>query len=68
MCEVRSQKNNKKQTPKIKKYNGQQPKEMDSDEPYMTWSKKMQLVQWTVWPTGALVATDSLWSQIPFNY
>jgi hypothetical protein len=48
------------QKPK-KKYNGQQQKEMDHHEPHLAPNEKMQGIQWTERPTGALVATSSLW-------
>jgi hypothetical protein len=60
MCEVRSRKNSQEQK-KEKKYNGQQQKEMDCDEPYSTPNEKTQGIQWTEWPTGALVVVGSLW-------
>jgi len=60
MCEVRSRKNG--QEPK-KKYSGQQPKEIDCDEPHPAPNEKTQPIQWTEWPTGALVAVNSLWPQ-----
>jgi hypothetical protein len=31
------------------------------DEPHLTLNKKTQPIQWTEWPTSALVAADSLW-------
>ncbi len=34
---------------------------MDYDEPRSASNEKMQPIQWTEWPTGALVATGSLW-------
>jgi hypothetical protein len=46
---------------KIKKYSGQQQKEIDCDEPHPTPNEKTQPIQWTEWPTGALVAVNSLW-------
>jgi hypothetical protein len=50
------------QEPKNKiKYSGQQQKEMDCDEPHLVPKEKTQPIQWTEWPTGALVAADSLW-------
>jgi hypothetical protein len=46
---------------KKKKYNGQQQKEMDCNELHLAPNKKMQPIQWTERPTGALVAAGSLW-------
>jgi hypothetical protein len=43
---------------KKKKHSGQQQKEMDCDEPHLTLNEKMQPIQWTKRPTGALV----IWS------
>jgi hypothetical protein len=34
---------------------------MDWDEPHPTSNEKMQPIQWTTRPTGALVAAGSLW-------
>jgi hypothetical protein len=59
MCEVRSREKRPK-TKKIK-YNGQQQKEMDWDEPHSVPNEKMQPIQWTERPTGALVVVGSLW-------
>jgi len=64
MCEVRSRKNGqeqKKKEKKKKKYSGQQQKEIDCDEPHPAPNGKMQPIQWTERPTGALVAVNSLW-------
>jgi hypothetical protein len=44
-----------------KKYNGQQQKKMDCHEPHPASNEKTQPIQWTEWPTGALVAVNSLW-------
>jgi hypothetical protein len=44
-----------------KKYNGQQQKEMDCDEPHLMPNEKMQPIQWIEQPTGALVVAGSLW-------
>ncbi len=44
-----------------KNNSGQQQKEMDCDEPHMGSNEKTQPIQWTKRPTGALVATGSLW-------
>jgi hypothetical protein len=52
-------------TPKKKKYNGQQQKEMDCREPHPALSEKTQPIQWTERPTGALVAVNSLWPCSP---
>jgi hypothetical protein len=43
------------------KYNGQQQKEMDCDEPHLAPNGKTQPIQWTERPTGALVGAGSLW-------
>jgi hypothetical protein len=59
MCEVRSRE--KRPRTKKKKYNGQQQKEMDCREPHPAPNEKMQGIQWTERPTGALVAAGSLW-------
>jgi hypothetical protein len=62
VCEVRSRKDSQEQKKKEKKtYNGQQQKEIDCDEPHPASNKKMQPIQWTERPTGALVAANSLW-------
>jgi hypothetical protein len=62
MCEVRSRRNGQEQKKKKKKkYSGQQQKEMDLDEPHPAPNEKMQPIQWTERPTGALVAASSLW-------
>jgi hypothetical protein len=37
---------------------------MDCDEPHFMLNEKTQPIQWTEWPTGALVATSSLWPKI----
>jgi hypothetical protein len=58
MCEVRS---SEKRPRNKKKYNGQQQKEMDCHEPHPAPIEKMQGIQWTERPTGALVAAGSLW-------
>ncbi len=60
MCEVRSRKNGQEQQKKKKKYSGQQQKEIDCDEPHPAPNEKMQPIQWTERPTGALVAVNSL--------
>jgi hypothetical protein len=40
---------------------------MDCDEPRLALNEKTQPIQWTEWPTGALVAAGSLWPYInPF--
>jgi hypothetical protein len=44
-----------------KKYSGQQQKEIDCDEPHPAPNEKMQGIQWTERPAGALVAVNSLW-------
>ncbi len=59
MCEVRSRE--KRPRTKKKMYNGQQQKEMDCHEPHPAPNEKMQGIQWTERPTGALVAAGSLW-------
>jgi hypothetical protein len=61
MCEVRSREKIAKKKPKKIKYNGQQQKEMDYDEPHLTLNEKTQPIQWKKWPTSALVAVGSLW-------
>jgi hypothetical protein len=63
MCEVRSKEKTTKNKPKKKRYNDQQPKinKMDCEEPHLMPNKKMEPIQWTEQPTGASVATGSLW-------
>jgi hypothetical protein len=65
MCEVKSRKNGQEffffKKKKGKKYSGQQQKEIDCDEPHPAPNEKMQPIQWTERPTGALVAVNSLW-------
>jgi len=56
-------KNKKKR--KKQKYNGQQQKEIDCDEPRLAPNEKTQPIQWTERPTGALVDVNSLWSFLP---
>jgi hypothetical protein len=34
---------------------------MTCDEPHLMPNEKMQLIQWTERPTGALMAAGSLW-------
>jgi hypothetical protein len=34
---------------------------MNCDEPHLVPNEKPQPIQWTEWPTGALVAAGSLW-------
>jgi hypothetical protein len=34
---------------------------MDCDEPHLAPNEKTQPIQWTEWPTGALMAAGSLW-------
>jgi len=34
---------------------------MDCDEPHLAPNEKTQPIQWTEWPTGALMAASSLW-------
>ncbi len=65
MCEVKSKKNGQEQkkNKKKEKYNGQQQKEIDCDEPHLALNEKTQPIQWTEWPTGALVAVNSLWPE-----
>jgi hypothetical protein len=60
MCEVRSKEKTAKNIEK-KKYDNQQRKEMQCNEPNLMSNEKMQPIQWTEWPTGALVAAGSLW-------
>ncbi len=57
---MRSSPGKNDQEPK-KKYNGQQQKEMECHEPHPAPNEKMQGIQWTERPTGALVAAGSLW-------
>jgi hypothetical protein len=59
MCEVRSRE--KQPRTQKKKYNGPQQKEMDCHEPHPAPNEKMQGIQWTERPTGALVVAGSLW-------
>ncbi len=37
---------------------------MDYDEPHLALNEKMQPIQWTERPTGALVAAGSLWPAV----
>jgi len=60
MCEVRSTRKTAKNQKKKKGYSNQQQREMDCDEPHLAPNEKMQPIQWTEWPTGALVAVGSL--------
>ncbi len=50
----------KNQKIKIKKYSGQQQKEIDCDEPHPAPNEKTQPIQWTKRPIGALVVINSL--------
>ncbi len=60
MCEVRSRE--KGQEPKKKKkVQGSVGKSNGCDEPRPASNEKSQPIQWTEWPTGALVAAGSLW-------
>jgi hypothetical protein len=34
---------------------------MDYDEPHLVSNEKTQPIQWTKWPTGALVVASSFW-------
>jgi len=43
-----------------KKYNSQQQKEMECDEPHLMSNEKTQPIQWTKRPIGALVVASSL--------
>jgi hypothetical protein len=52
-------KNSQEQT-QNKKYYGQQRKKMVYDEPHLMPNEKSQSIQWTKWPTGALVTISSL--------
>ncbi len=61
MREVRYNKETTKNKTKMKKYNGQQQKKMDCDEPHLMLNEKTQPIQCTERPTGALVAVGSLW-------
>ncbi len=67
MCEVRSRKKIAKNKLKKKRCSDHPPKEMDCDEPHLTSNEKTQPIQWTEWPTGALVAAGSLWSYSSSN-
>jgi hypothetical protein len=58
----------KKENKRKKKYNGQQQKEMDCDEPHPAPNEKMQPIQWTEWPTGALVAAGALCPQFGYRF
>ncbi len=60
MCELRSKEKTIKEKPKKKKYNGQQQKEMDSNEPQLMSNEKTQPIQWIERPTCALVVAGSL--------
>ncbi len=62
---MRSGPGKNEQEPKKEKYNGQQQKEMDCHEPHPAPNEKTQPIQWTEWPTGALVAVNSLWPTVP---
>jgi len=61
MCEVRFKEKQPRTNSKKKKCSDQQRKEMDCDKPHLTLNKKTEPIQWTEQPTGALVATGSLW-------
>jgi hypothetical protein len=63
MCEVTSKGKTTTKQGKKKMYSGQQQKinKMDWDEPHLAPNEKTQPIQWTEWPTGALVAAGSLW-------
>ncbi len=62
MCgQVQEKRPRTKKKKKKKKYSGQQQKEIDCDEPHPVPNEKTQPIQWTEWPTGALVAINSLW-------
>jgi len=37
---------------------------MDYDEPHLALNEKTQPVQWTKWPTSALVVASSLWPEL----
>ncbi len=52
MCEVRS-KEKRPRTKIKKKYSDQQ---QNQEEPHLALNEKMQPIQWTEWPTGAVVA------------
>jgi hypothetical protein len=47
----------KKNSPKIKSLNDQNPKKVDG----LKLDEKMQPIPWIEWPTGALVGAGSLW-------
>jgi hypothetical protein len=53
-----------KKIKKLKKYSGQQQKEIDCDEPHPAPNEKTQPIQWIERPTGALVAVNSLWPKM----
>jgi hypothetical protein len=59
MCEVRSKEKTTKN--KFKKYNGQEQKEMDCDEPHVMPNEKLKPIQWIEWPISALVVVGSFW-------
>jgi hypothetical protein len=60
MCEVRSKGKTVKNPKKKKMYSGQQQKKMDYDEPHLVPNEETQPIQWTLWPTSALVVASSL--------
>jgi hypothetical protein len=51
---------NPKKKKKKTKYNGQQQKEMDYDEPHLTPNEKTQPIKWIERLVGALVTIGSL--------
>jgi hypothetical protein len=61
MCEIRSKEKQQITNQKKEKYSGQLRKKMDCDEPHLMPNEKTQPIQWTEWPTCALMAAGSLW-------
>jgi len=59
MCEVGSKKKTIRNKLFLLKVQWSTTKEMDYDESYLTLNEKMQPIQWTEWPTSALVAGGS---------
>jgi len=58
---VRSGPGKKRPKTKKKKVQWSAAKKKDSDELHLAPNEKMQPIQWTDRPTGALVAAGSLW-------
>jgi hypothetical protein len=61
MCEVKSK---VKMIAKKKEVQWLTVKKKDCDEPHLAPNEKMQPIQWTEWPTSALVAVGSFWPRI----